>query len=166
MNVPGAAKRLTLALAAMGAVAIAAPWLIARWGLGVDSQRNPSNLFRVYLHCKQDSHIERGVFVPFPVEGFAPVIPDGTVFVKRIVALEGDRVELRRNELLINGTPAARINPVILARAGLPFSRLDDIEVVPPGHAIVLGAAPDSFDSRYFGLVAVARFQGTAVPLW
>lgn len=162
----GAIKRLGLALTAMGLVAVLAPWVIARWGLGVDTQRNPSNPFRVYLHCKQDRDYARGAYVPFAVAGFAPVIPDGTVFVKRVVALEGDRVELRRNELHINGQPAARINPVILARAGMAISRLDDVDVVPHGQAIVLGAAPDSFDSRYFGLVPVDRFQGTAVPLW
>lgn len=166
MTIPRWLVRLILGVGFMSAFMGAMPYIIAHWGVGIDTQRNPSNPFRLYLHCKLDRNYTPGTYAAFPMIGFAPLIPDGTIFVKRIGATEGDRIELTQNVLSVNGRPVATVNPIILAKAGLAASRLEGVEVVPSGFALMLGASPDSFDSRYYGLVPVNRLAGTAVPLW
>lgn len=166
MTIPRWLVRLTLGICFMSACMGVMPFVIARWGVGIDTQRNPSNPFRVYLHCKMDRSYTQGAYAPFPMIGFAPLIPDGTIFVKRIGATEGDHLELTQNVLAVNGKAVATVNPIILAKAGLSSSRLEGVEVVPPGFALMLGTASDSFDSRYYGLIPVSRLEGTAVPLW
>lgn len=142
------------------------PWLNARVGLGVDWQREPSNPFRVYLHLKRATATQRGDYVPFAMQGMAPLVPDGTVFVKRLVGLPGDRLDIRQQALYVNDQLVANINPVILAKAGLLHSRLTDQGDIPEGHVLVLGVSASSFDSRYFGLVSTEQLRGQAVPLW
>lgn len=142
------------------------PWLNQRVGLGVDWQRQPSNPFRIYLHLKTVTHCQRGDYVPFAMQGFAPLVPDGTLFVKRVAGIAGDRLELRQGELWVNEQAVARINPVILAKAGLAQSRLSDLAVIPDGQVLLLGTAANSFDGRYFGLVSTAQLRGQAWPIW
>ncbi|WP_170113381.1 signal peptidase I [Ahniella affigens] len=142
------------------------PWVNARVGLGVDWQREPSNPFRVYLHLKRSADLERGDYVPFAMHGMAPLIPDDTLFVKQLIGVAGDRLEIRQQALYVNDQRVAIINPVILAKAGLLQSRLADQAVIPEGEVLLLGVAPNSFDSRYFGLIHRTQLRGQALPLW
>lgn len=142
------------------------PWAVRHVGLGVDWQRQPSNRFRVYLHLKTQTVCHRGDYVPFSVQGLAPLVPDGTLFVKRLAGVAGDRIEIRQRELLINDRSVATINPVILAKAGLAQSRLSEYSVIPDGQVLLLGTTASSFDSRYFGLVSTDQLRGQAWPIW
>lgn len=137
-----------------------------RWSIGIDFQRRPSNPFRLYLHDRGGVTVHRGVYATFRVAGFERLRLRESMLVKRIVAIEGDAIGISGNWLLINGQKAARINPVVLARAGLAQSRLVDEDVVPEGKVLLLGASADSFDGRYFGFVDVVQLEGRAIPLW
>lgn len=70
----------------------------------------------------------------------------GRVLVKRIVALGGDQVELRKGVVYLNGTP---LDEPYAAK----FSGADVAQItVPPGHVYLLGDNRGaSFDSRHFG---------------
>lgn len=102
---------------------------------------------------------------------------DGVTLLKRVVALPGDRVEVRDGALLLGG----RAVPVG-GRDGEPFEALDGkthplrldagggpdfgpIEV-PTGHYLVLGDnRGDSLDGRYFGFVRAEALRGRAFAI-
>jgi signal peptidase I len=82
-------------------------------------------------------------------------------FVKRVVALPGDRVAMRAGVLAVNGVAADSY--------GCIRDRQDLEELtVPPGHFFVLGDnRPISCDSREFGLVAHGLLKGKVrVRFW
>jgi signal peptidase I len=120
-----------------------------------------------------------------------PVDP-GTDFIKRVVGLPGDRVEVRRNEVFINGKPMPRelLNPQFhFTDAGdhaweLWLEHLDNHPhntlqqparisndypptVVPPNSVFVMGDNRDnSNDSRGWGFVAYDLIKGRALIVW
>lgn len=49
---------------------------------------------------------------------------------------------------------------------GKPLSPIQGCSVVPPGHVLVAGDHPRSFDSRYFGAIPIQSVVGEARPLW
>ncbi|SDG67860.1 MULTISPECIES: signal peptidase I [unclassified Duganella] len=115
---------------------------------------------------------------------------NGTRLIKRIIALPGDRVEMRNEELSINGHPAgytslSRGIETIHGVGDLAAVRVDETLgdtrhavqflpqlqarrnfaplVVPPGQYMMLGDNRDnSEDSRYIGLVPRALLIGRA----
>lgn len=117
---------------------------------------------------------------------------DGKRLVKRIVAVPGDRLEVVRQRLVVNGHPAVYAPPDVeaLRRAGvanLPIELMSSETVegrahttmwlssegdhasfgpleLPPGRYFVMGDhRDDSLDSRFFGSVERARIVGRAV---
>jgi len=114
---------------------------------------------------------------------------DGMRLIKRVVALPGDRVEMRDGVLRVNGEAARyedarhvteREHDMLLgavrtteriagsARAvqyldGMVARRGFDAQVVPPGHYFMMGDNRDnSADSRVFGFVPRERLIGRA----
>jgi signal peptidase I len=99
---------------------------------------------------------------------------DGRVLLKRVVAIPGDRVEVRGGRLELNGTPVPietrdhqlreslgkAGHPVSLAfGGGPPLGPL----VIPHDKYLVMGDnRGNSLDGRYFGLVSRATIFGRA----
>lgn len=98
------------------------------------------------IHLVERSSPAAGEVITFA----SPV--DGGRWIKRVVAVAGDRVEGRSGWLWVNGRA--------MGSAGrLPFGPLD----VPPGHVFVMGDNRDhSLDSRYWGPLSVDRIYGRA----
>ncbi len=140
------------------------------------------------LHIAEWSSPRRGDIVVF----HSP--KDGTRLVKRTIGLPGDVIELRNNQLIINGesveyqaiaeelspdlTPAdrsistyaseklpGRVHPV----AGIPrVPAMRDFGPyrVPEGSYFMMGDnRDDSFDSRYFGTVKRSQILGRATAV-
>jgi signal peptidase I len=104
-------------------------------------------------------------------------------YIKRIVALPGDRVQLRGDEVRVNGTPltppgaandigASRVESEDQRRwqilPGPSGATPADVDmVVPPGQVFVLGDnRSTSVDSRKFGTVPMQDVVGRARQLW
>ena len=78
-------------------------------------------------------------------------------FIKRIAAMDGDQVCALGGDIIINGVHVARRAHADRAGRALPSwsgCRVLDAEV------FLLGDAQDSFDSRYFGPVALSLIEG------
>ncbi len=139
-------------------------------------------------HLADWSNPQRGDIVVF----YSP--RDGTRLVKRVVGLPGDTVELRNEQLVINGTPAdyAPLNAeisaqlpeaerqcsvfaieqlpahphAVMAIPNLPAKRTFGPVSVPEDHYFMMGDNRDnSFDSRYFGVVERKQIVGKATAI-
>lgn len=79
-------------------------------------------------------------------------------FIKRVVALEGETIEISGNVLLIDGNPLVEdyLSPGIVMPDFGP-------EVIPAGHVFVMGDNRNaSQDSRFFGAIPVEDVVGKA----
>lgn len=118
---------------------------------------------------------------------FSPA--DGVRLVKRVVALPGDQLEMRDNQLFVNGQPA-RQSPIEVAQSEetgtayvldedlyghthkmmvtpeIPAVRSFGPVTVPQDHYFVLGDNRDnSNDSRFIGYIQRRRIVGKAVAV-
>jgi signal peptidase I len=136
-------------------------------------------------HLAEWSNPQRGDIVVF----FSP--KDGTRMVKRVIGLPGDTVELRNNQLVLNGksvdytTLEPRIpeqlssseraqskfsteqlpahSHAVMVINGVPAMRSFGPVHVSNGHYFLMGDNRDnSFDSRYFGTVDRSQIVGRA----
>lgn len=136
-------------------------------------------------HLLQWANPKRGDIVVF----YSP--HDGKRLVKRVIGLPGDSIELRNDNLILNGQPVPYASLEAEAVADLPEkqrsvqvfaterlpgrahavaawlgvdARRDfGLVIVPPGKYFMMGDNRDnSFDSRYYGAVDRGRILGRA----
>jgi signal peptidase I len=87
-------------------------------------------------------------------------------FIKRVVGLPGDIVELREGHLQVNGNPVAEPYVRDDYRRRDPKRNFGPIEVLPD-HYLVFGDHRDqSADSRFWGQVPQALIKGRALLVW
>lgn len=92
-------------------------------------------------------------------------------FVKRIVALEGETIEIKDKQVYVNGSPIPEEYKVhndsqVYSKAG--YYQYDEVIrdnfgplTVPPGHCFVMGDNRDnSQDSRYWGCLPLHLIKG------
>jgi len=137
-------------------------------------------------HVAAWSNPKRGEIAVF----FSP--KDGKRLVKRVIGLPGDTVELRNEQLVINGLPVEYAPPdptmprqlteaerqrsifateklpacphAVMAISRVPALRTFGPVQVPVGRYFMMGDnRDDSYDSRYFGTVARDQIIGQAI---
>jgi len=139
-------------------------------------------------HLAEWGNPQRGDIVVF----YSP--HDGKRLVKRVIGLPGDTVELRNDQLLLNGEPMnyAPLDPAVsealptpervrgvfaaeqlplrthavMAMPELPAKRTFGPVRVPEGHYFMMGDNRDnSFDSRFWGAVPRRQILGRATAI-
>ncbi len=96
---------------------------------------------------------------------------DGRDFIKRVIALPGERVEVRGRQVYINDKPLQELYAVHLDRAiqENPLSPRDSFGpvVVPPGQLFMMGDNRDySMDSRFWGFLDMKKIKGKAFIIY
>ena len=162
----GAGAFLARALPALAVVVVIGAYLAARFAIGIDDQVHRClPPYGVFLVDRHDRTIPRGGLVAFRARGLAPYFADGTVVIKALAGLPGDAVEVTTEAVRVNGV--VRAEGLALARTlGKTPADFVRAETVPPGHLWVLGASPDSFDARYWGMLPVGQVVGRAYALF
>lgn len=110
-------------------------------------------------------------------------------YIKRVVAVPGDRIEIRKRRLIINNEVAQysklttdevdKANPFLVLRESVGGTERDVTvtkgdskenfgpEVVPPGFIFVMGDNRDSSDdSRYWGMIPIKNVDGKVFAIW
>lgn len=76
-------------------------------------------------------------------------------YVKRVIAVEGDRLAIERGQVTLNGEPLHE--PYT---RGQTYPKMEAL-VIPPDSCFVMGDnRPESEDSRQFGLLPLRRIEG------
>lgn len=106
----------------------------------------------IVLYTRINPEVKKGDII-------SVAIPTGEFYVKRVVALGGDVVDIRDGVLYING--AAETGDYIRGCTYPEESSFTYPYTVPEGDAFVLGDnREESIDSRYFGAVNLRQIKG------
>jgi signal peptidase I len=96
-------------------------------------------------------------------------------FIKRVIGLPGETVELRNKKVYINGTPLDEPYVHYLIPPSSDFQEVTSADVrenygpvkVPPDHLFVMGDNRDnSEDSRYWGFLPRSYVKGRALVIY
>ena len=91
-------------------------------------------------------------------------LPRNVPLVKRVAALDGDRICARGVRIMVGQRIVARRHAVDAHDRPLPAWQ--GCRMLTDGEVLLLMPHPDSFDGRYFGAAQRAQVIGKAVPLW
>ena len=117
----------------------------------------------------------------------------GVDFIKRIVALPGDEISYKKDQLIINGKPVSlkKVSPYVAVDSGKPMNNYRLVReliesssydillnpkghskeipkiTIPKGHYFVMGDnRSHSSDSRFWGFVPEEYIIGKAIGIW
>jgi signal peptidase I len=92
-------------------------------------------------------------------------------FIKRVVGIAGDTIEIRNKQVILNGQAVTNRHAHFSSNIVYPgdMNRRDNMkpETVPPGHLFVMGDNRDeSHDSRFWGFVPLDDVKGEAFLIY
>ncbi len=96
---------------------------------------------------------------------------EGRDFIKRVVALPGEKVEVRGKQVYVNDNPltepyTVHLDPVLLDNPGSSRDNFGPV-MVPPGQLFMMGDNRDySMDSRFWGFLDMKKIKGKAFIIY
>jgi conjugative transfer signal peptidase TraF len=156
----------TLALLGVASLAI----LVPKFGTPVILwNASPSVAIGLYRLTSRPSQTAALAVIrlPEPLRSLAEArgyLRTGALLIKPVAAGAGDTVCRHGALVTINGRIAARARTLDAAGRSLPaWSGCFELG---PSDMFVLSADPDSFDSRYMGIIGRVHVMGFALPIW
>ena len=121
-------------------------------------------------YVRSSGEIARGAFVTVRAQDVAPdyaavrnFTDAGDRFIKRIAANDGDSVCADGDVIRINGRTVA--HRAAQDSQGRPLPHWNGCRTLSTDEVVLMGDTPDSFDSRYFGVVREDAIEGVWRPL-
>lgn len=156
-------------IATAGGVAIFLYLLIVQPHQVQGQSMDPTLIDKSYLLTDKLSYrfgdIQRGDIVVFEApEGAYCPIKDGCDFIKRIIAVPGDRIKVQNQKIWLNGEPLdeSYLPPSRVTRSGKYLTEGHEI-IIPADQYITIGDnRPNSSDSRDWGPVDSNKIVGKA----
>ncbi len=132
-----------------------------QWGLGINTTESVDHHFFL-LKKKAVSKIYDYIVFKKTSQG---VLPDNTLFIKKVMGSAGDEITHDKNKLFVNGVYLGDIKTK--SKEGQPLSA-GFVGVIPSNYFFVGTIHPDSFDSRYaqMGLIHESEIIAVAYPFW
>lgn len=88
-------------------------------------------------------------------------------FIKRVIGIEGDIIEMRDKVVYVNEKPMTEPYAKYLAEPGSPTKEFFGPYLVPKGKLFVMGDNRDqSYDSRFWGYVDLNDLRGKALVIY
>jgi len=157
-----------MAAATLAIIAGGMDYMRSRWIIGGIGPNDPSSLVGHWFFVvdRQDTQIKPGRLVAFETDDrMSPWYAPGTIFIKQVVAMPGDRVTVDTRGVEVNGhlQKGTQLLPERLSKTLDDFART---EILGVREYWVLGTAPDSFDSRYWGPIHGSQVVGMATAVF
>lgn len=140
-------------------------YVFSRFTIGIDLQQVQCLPYKVFIIDRANKEIGRGDYLAFRAdERVGPWFPAGMTFIKEVVGLPGDRVRVENGQVTVRGESRGELTLLgKLERSAQDFARDEE---VPEGMFWVMGTAPESYDSRYWGYVEERQVIGRAYPVF
>jgi signal peptidase I len=96
---------------------------------------------------------------------------EGRDFIKRVIALPGDKVEVRGKQVYVNDKPvqesyAVHLDPSMQENPHSPRDNFAPVQA-PPGQLFMMGDNRDySMDSRFWGFLDIKKIKGKAFIIY
>ncbi|WP_083942749.1 S26 family signal peptidase [Sphingomonas soli] len=131
------------------------------------SDSAPRGLYRVFPGVAPGRGDMVVAWAPEPWRSLAAgrhYLPSNVPLVKRVAALDGDRVCAIGPAILVNARRVAARSAT--DGRGRPMPWWEGCRTLKPGEYLLLMPAPASFDGRYFGISREDQLVGKARLLW
>ncbi|MDO8418240.1 MAG: signal peptidase I [Agitococcus sp.] len=160
---------MVLYLAILIAAGMAMNSIFERYAIGVDvgekyHSNNRTLFFITMEHGLTMTDIHKGDFIMFHTNKLMPYHSTDDNIIKRVLALPGDRVDIKNDRLYVNGQFIDKL--YLLPRLKKKPQSFDTSYILPENRIFVFGAHPRSYDSRYWGLINIYNVLGHAKPLF
>jgi len=162
MKRPTLSVRASLGWAALAALGLAA----ASLNTSDLVLYNPSASLEPGFYVRADLEAERGAVVTIPVGAVdlayveaGHVKAAGDRFLKRVAAMEGDRVCSGNGRITINDAETAQVFET--DSAGIALPSWSGCVTLKGGEVFLLGDDAGSFDGRYWGVTSAADIEAT-----
>ncbi|NVP00690.1 signal peptidase I [Photobacterium damselae subsp. damselae] len=139
--------------------------LASNINLYVDTQKEKCLPYTYYLFIKGVSEYKSGSIYSFESKNI-PFFKDGSRLGKILLAKEGDLITINKDGLFVNEHLITKDTLVHAKKLNKEVSSFYTSYTIPKGKLFMYGTAPNSFDSRYYGLIDSKSLTGRLIPLW